>query len=124
MPDTSSQLDDTLPAQGRAAWHNASQEAKEDALRDATQFIETLPFKGERLTENQALAWPRKGVFRDDGAPVTGIPIEIEQTTSLVASFILAKIPFNAPAAAWVWFTLGHLIQDDGGLMDRDITWH
>jgi hypothetical protein len=90
-------------------------------MRHATEFIDTLPFKSERLYANQALAWPRQGVFRDDGAPITGIPPEIKETTSMVAGFILAKIPFDVPAVSWVFLKLSHLLQDDSNLMNRGV---
>ncbi len=45
---------------GNAAWALASPTEKESALRRATQYIDTsYTFRGERLTDEQALAWPR-----------------------------------------------------------------
>lgn len=123
MVDTS-RWDPTLPERARAAVQIASKEGKEAAIIHATQFIDTLPFKGERLHANQALAWPRKSVLGNDGAPVIGVPEEIKEATSLVAGFILAKIPFDVPAVAWVMLKLGHLLQDDIDLMKHDVTWH
>lgn len=116
--------DDSLPEKGRQACFRASREEAEAAIAHATQFLETLPYKGERLTDRQALSWPRKGVFRDDGAPITGVPHEIKEAASMVAGFILAKIPFDIPAVAWVMATIGHLLKDDFDLGKSDITWH
>ena len=90
----------------------------------ATEFIDLLPFKGKRLSDNQSLAWPRKGVFRDDGAPLVGVPQEIKETTALVAGFILAKVPFDVPAVAWVFAKIGHLLEDQADLIERAIPWH
>jgi hypothetical protein len=120
----SAKWDDTLPKLGREAVSKASKSEREEALIHATEFIDTLPFKGSRLTDEQSLSWPRKGVFRDDGAAVTGVPEEIKEATSMVASFILAKIPFDAPAVAWVMLKIGHLLKDDANLIDRHVTWH
>lgn len=116
--------DETLPDKGREAWENASQQGKENALEHAADFIDTLPFKGKPVSASQPRAWPREGVFRDDGAPVAGVPEEIKQATSMVAGFILARIPFDVPAVGWVMFKIGHLLQDNFSLIDSDITWH
>ena len=120
----SAKLDETLPKRGREAALKASRSESEEAIKHATGFIDTLPFRGSRLTDGQSLSWPRKGVFRDDGAPVHGVPEEIKEATSMVAGFILAKIPFDAPALSWVMLTIGHLLKDDTDLIDQDITWH
>jgi hypothetical protein len=124
MVDRSVQWDSSLPVRAKAAWQAATEDDKKEALVHATQFIDTLPFKGERLKATQSLSWPRRGVVRDDGAPVTGIPPEIMEATSLVAGFILAKVPFGAPALAHVLAILGHLVQDGRDLSDGKITWH
>jgi hypothetical protein len=119
--------DDTLPERGRQAFAASSDDDKARALVHATEFIDTLPFKGERATPTQSLSWPRKGVFRDDGTPVTGIPIEIKQATAMVASFILAKVPYDVPALAWVFTEIGHLLRDDLETVAQrrpDRTWH
>lgn len=121
---SASEWDDTLAEKGRLAWEDATESERKAALVHATEFIDTLPFKGEQLTGSQSLAWPRKGVFRDDGAAIVGVPPEIKETTALVASFILAKIPFDVPAVAWVMYKIGHLLQEDTNLIERAITWH
>jgi hypothetical protein len=120
----SAKLDETLLRLGREAVAKASKAEQEEALIHATEFIDTLPFKGSKLTDKQSLAWPRKGVVRDDGAAVTGVPDEIKEATSLVAGFILAKIPFDVPAVTFVMLKIGHLLKDDANLIDRHITWH
>jgi hypothetical protein len=104
--------DDSLPKKGAAAWQKSSEADKEEAIKRATQFVDTLPFKGQHLKLAQALAWPRKGAFRDDGAPIVGVPEEVKEATSMVAGFILAKVPFDVPATAWVMMKLGHLLED------------
>ena len=116
--------DDSLPARGSSAWQSASEQERSAALIHATEFIDLLPFKGRRLSDKQSLAWPRTGVFRDDGATITGVPQEIKEATALVAGFILAKVPFDVPAVAWVFAKIGHLLKDETNLIDRAIPWH
>jgi hypothetical protein len=117
-------LDKTLLTRGREALAKASKPEREDALEHASEFIDTLSFKGSKLTEHQFPSWPRKGVFRNDGAAITGVPDEIKEATSIVASFILAKIPFDLPALTWVMLKIGHLLKDDVNLIDEHVTWH
>ena len=116
--------DDSLPEKARQAVAKASTKKREAALKHSTEFLDTLPWKGERATSTQALAWPRQGVFRDDGAPITGIPEEVKQAAALVAGFLLAKIPFDAPAMGWVMLTVGHLLKEDADLIERNVTHH
>src|SRR3954464_12804771 len=105
--------DDTLGKVGDHAWRAASIAQRQRAIENASAFLDTLPFKGSKVSADQLSAWPRKGVVDDDGSLVEGVPVEIEQVKRLVAGFILARVPFNASALAWVVALIGHL-------MDRD----
>ena len=116
--------DDSLPEKGTAAWEKASKPEKEEAITRATEFIDTLPFKGEHLRRTQALAWPRKGAFRADGAPIMGVPEELEEATVMVAGFILAKVSFDVPATGWVMLKLGHLFREDKDILKGRNRWH
>jgi hypothetical protein len=116
--------DPTLPAKGKKAWDRASEDDQKMAIVNATRFLDGLPFKGQKLSANQPFSWPRRGVFRNDGAPVSGIPPELQEATSMVASFLLAKIPFGPAALGWVGSLIGHLLDEPSGLVDRDISWH
>lgn len=50
-------------ARANAAWAAATADAKAAALIQATQYLDTrYTFKGERLTDTQALEWPRQPV--------------------------------------------------------------
>lgn len=50
-------------ARANATWASATADAKAAALIQATQYLDTrYTFKGERLTETQALEWPRQPV--------------------------------------------------------------
>ena len=47
-------------AMGNSAWGAASPSDQESALRRSTQYLDTrYSWKGNRLTDTQALAWPR-----------------------------------------------------------------
>ena len=120
-----SQWDPTLPDKARDASLAASDAQKEEALKHATQFLDTLPWKGERATSHQSLSWPRKGIFRDDGSPIEGVPPEVQEACFLVAGFILAKIPYDVPAVAYVFSVVGHLLDDpDPSQAPARVTWH
>jgi len=117
--------DKTLPEKGRKAALVASDAEKEEALKHATDFLGTLPWKGTKLTEVQALDWPRKGVYRKDGTPVEGVPQEIRDACMMVAGFILAKIPFNAISLAHVFAVAGDFIDETEDYQTpQRVTWH
>lgn len=54
-------------ARGNAAWAILTLEAKEQALRKATDYMGAYSgrWKGERISAGQALDWPRAGVVVD-----------------------------------------------------------
>ncbi|MEP1592882.1 DnaT-like ssDNA-binding protein [Sulfitobacter sp.] len=117
--------DHTLPAKVKAAMQKASEEELETSLKQATKFLETLPWKGEKLSPLQALAWPRKGVFRKDGTPVEGVPTEVKHACYEVAGFILADIPMSATSMAYVFYVAGDLIEDlRPEHIPKGVTWH
>jgi len=94
-------FDPTLPERASKVASGATDAEIEEALAHAADFLGTLPWKGKKLNSSQGLSWPRSGVFVE-GKLVTGVPEEIQKLNSLVTSFILAKIPFDLPALAWV----------------------
>jgi len=53
-----------------ADWNSASEQAKERALRKGTRFVDAHRFLGYRLSQSQALDWPRDGVGIVDGQHV------------------------------------------------------
>lgn len=66
------------------AWTEAVTNAKEVALRKAANYLDGRfhqRWKGDRYTENQALAWPRIGVIDDDGYTVleTTLPLRVKR---------------------------------------------
>lgn len=61
---------------GNTAWaaSTVTNEAKEIALRQATQYLDRVygrRFKGERYTKTQALRWPREDVEDPEGDELT-----------------------------------------------------
>ncbi len=50
---------------GAGAWTDASTEEKEQALVGATTRLDSEQYRGSRVSESQALAWPRYGVYID-----------------------------------------------------------
>lgn len=60
--------------------------ARENALRNATDYINTIGrYKGSRLTDAQALEFPRSGLFDWDNRPVTGVPKRVRDATAELA---------------------------------------
>ena len=116
--------DDTLPHRARDAWEKAPDAEKEKALVYASRFVDRLPYKGRRESSKQPLAWPRKGVSRDDGTPVRGIPNELRHATALVAGFIVGKVPCEAPALAHLWVLLGPFLKEEPRFEGKEAKWH
>lgn len=76
---------DYWTARASTAWDALTDETKEAALRQATDYIEAIyggRWKGERIGSTQALSWPRYGVVVDgierDSAV---IPLALERAT-------------------------------------------
>jgi hypothetical protein len=50
------------------SWFNLSQGAKEQAIREATRFVDaTFTYVGRKLSKAQSLLWPRTGVVDTEG---------------------------------------------------------
>ena len=71
----------------RIAWKALSEEEKGIYLVAATHRLDSLPWLGQKASENQQTEWPRSGmIYRDDSViPVDTIPLAIEQATILLA---------------------------------------
>jgi hypothetical protein len=61
----------------------------------ASGIIDTMPFVGSKLNAEQERAWPRTGIFTDDGVEMTGIPPEIYELCELLASHIEKGVEFD-----------------------------
>lgn len=78
-------------ARGAVAWAALTTAAKEEALRRATDFLlgaYRRRWRGARMTDAQALDWPRYGVQLDDkAAPVATnlVPPEVKAACSALA---------------------------------------
>lgn len=75
---------------GDASWIDASEPEKERALRQATQYLDTIYFqqwRGERVQATQSLQWPRIGAVYNDGVaiPANSIPVPLLRATMELA---------------------------------------
>ena len=106
--------DDGLPDKAKAAMSRATDKEKESALKDATSFIDTeFKFRGEKQSNFQALSWPRKNAFFDDGSPIHGVPDPIKEATNLLAGFMLGNVPMDIAAMAHLFAILSPVIVDE-----------
>lgn len=75
------------------AWSNATDADKEKALKQATRNIDTLPFRGMPLSNNQVLAFPRKYFVYNNGnltlVADKDIPKEVKYATCEEALYLL-----------------------------------
>lgn len=65
-----------IPALAREPNTTCSEIVAEAAFALASGIIDTIPFVGSKLDEQQTRAWPRSGVFTDDGVEMTGTPLK------------------------------------------------
>ncbi len=92
---------------GHTDWTGTSAE-KEEALRNATQFLDTKflgRWRGQRLTQAQALAWPRSNVVDADEWFVESdeVPTAIARATAELALHALTEDllpPITAPVGS------------------------
>lgn len=61
----------------------------------ACNIVDTLPFIGRKLDQAQPRAWPRSGVYTDDGVPMEETPQEIFELCELLASHICSGKDFD-----------------------------
>lgn len=69
---TVSGCDAYLERYGEASWASSSitTTMKQNALLKAMKYLDYLPWKGKRVSSDQALSWPRSGVVNADGYDV------------------------------------------------------
>jgi hypothetical protein len=88
------EADDYFPT--NATWNAASADAKEDALVQATTYIDgAYRFKGVKLTAAQGLQFPRSGAIDWSGNEIVGIPRRLKQATFEMAVRALAGRPLQ-----------------------------
>lgn len=67
--------DDYFSARGVSEWADLENEAKENALVRATDYIDNIfQWYGQKKTSEQALHFPRKNLFDYEGNEIAGIP--------------------------------------------------
>ena len=73
-------------ARGNASWAGLADPVKEQALRQAAQYVDTIQrYKGFRLTQAQALEFPRTSCFDWSGFEVLGVPARVKQAAMELA---------------------------------------
>lgn len=75
---------------GKTAWDEASESAKEVALRQATQYLDAnFRWTGFLYDSDQALGWPRTGAYDAEGRELTDIPSKVEDACAELAFLAL-----------------------------------
>ena len=79
----------------RTAWAALDDDAKARSLIAATQRLDLLRWRGERVDKNretQTTEWPRSGLTYADGSdvPASGVPSNLERACILLAGTIAA----------------------------------
>lgn len=73
-------------ARGNTTWASLDTTTKEQALRSAASYIDTIQrYKGFRLTQAQALEFPRTSCFDWSGFPAEGVPARVKQACAELA---------------------------------------
>lgn len=73
-----------------STWTAATPESKDQALVSATRYLDTLTWEGERISIDQALAWPRTGAVWDGHeVPDTMLPRPVRDATIELARLLL-----------------------------------
>lgn len=74
---------------GEPAWALLDVAAKEAALRKATDYMQgafDLRWKGSRVTQTQALSWPRSGVWKDGFLYASNsVPLQVARANAELA---------------------------------------
>lgn len=79
---------------GNTGWDTAGVKEKQQAIVRATDYLdETFDWQGRRLTETQALDWPRDAAFLLDGTEVDpdSVPPRLERACSEIALAALCR---------------------------------
>jgi hypothetical protein len=83
-----------IPALATITGANHKETLSELSFSLASGIIDTMPFIC-KLDADQERAWPRSGVFTDDGVAMRGIPTEIYELCELLASHIEKGAEFD-----------------------------
>lgn len=72
--------DDYFSARGVSAWKDIEDEAKEQCLVRATDYIDNMfRWYGKKMSASQALRFPRTNLKDYEGSEITGIPTCLKQ---------------------------------------------
>lgn len=72
--------DDYFSARGVSGWETLEEEAKEQALIKATDYIDNVfQWHGKKASSEQALRFPRNNLYDYEGNEITGIPVNLMQ---------------------------------------------
>lgn len=74
-----------------ATWAALDTERKSAALISATRELDSQVWTGRRVTEPQALSWPRLYIYDHDSFQVTGVPAKIKAATAELAIWNLTE---------------------------------
>lgn len=89
---------------GIAAWNNATEQQRTEALLQATIWIDQnygTRFVGLRSTSSQPLEWPRAFAYDRDGYELAGIPLALKRATAEMARrWLEDKTQFQPDVAA------------------------
>ena len=77
------------------------------ALRDASSVMAAQSWKGRKAAADQQQAFPRVGVHLDTGAPVFGIPVEIQRATALLVAHLSARANMPLSPELMVSYAIG-----------------
>jgi hypothetical protein len=87
-----------------AAWQALATSAKENKLRQATQYLDAVfvtRWKGYIATSGQSLNWPRQYAYDERGNSIEGtVPLELRRATATVAAAAAAAplVPLGGSA--------------------------
>lgn len=71
-----------------ATWTAKTTTEKETALRLATEYLDQkygTQFRGLKMTQAQALQWPRFNAYDDYGYPMQPVPLQLQRATVVAA---------------------------------------
>jgi hypothetical protein len=86
---------------GKSSWADSGNDAKEAALIQATQYLDTFfTWTGFIADPNQALGWPRTCAKDPEGRELTGIPTRVANACAELAVLALdgSLAPMSLPA--------------------------
>ena len=72
-----------------ATWSALGTAAQDGAIREATASIDRLygeRFKGVRLSNSQALLWPRSDAMDERGYPLPAVPMQLQRAPAELAA--------------------------------------